>query len=356
MRPFDAVAMPYPTAPPSDPAEAATIVIPLPEEWPSDPTSWDPTSWELAPPELASSELASSGLESADLASSEPPPSELASSEPSSEWPTEIIFAAPVDRASDRDVAAETTTTAKSNTNNATTETAKPNAPAKTTKVISATAALGAVVTGGLVASQFDETEALADAANGTVDASGTAEASMFATALAAPGDSAVLNAPDDGMRLRQIEELHKGDMLAREATAIHATSARESARDKARDAYVLRGGGNLDDWIRVALRKLGMDQSMAPGVKRIILEESRGNPRAINTWDSNALAGRPSQGLMQVIPTTYMRYVLPELAGRPITDPVANITAGIRYMLSHYGYLTLQQGGRYTGGYYVGY
>jgi SLT domain-containing protein len=58
----------------------------------------------------------------------------------------------------------------------------------------------------------------------------------------------------------------------------------------------------------------------------------------------------------MQVIPSTYFRYVLPELAGRPITDPVANITAGIRYMLANYGYLTLRQGGRYSRGAYVGY
>ncbi|HEY1968432.1 MAG TPA: transglycosylase SLT domain-containing protein [Pseudonocardia sp.] len=225
-------------------------------------------------------------------------------------------------------------------------------------------AVLAAVVTGGLVASQIGAT-GLAGAAHGAPDTSlfaagaeslslrpAGSEAPLTEPSEAHPGASpAVLlatNAPDAALHQQDIEELHKADDLALRASSMHAAAAHE--------AYILRGGGNLDDWITVALRKLGMDQSNAPGVKRIILEESRGNPRAVNLWDSNAMAGRPSQGLMQVIPSTYFRYVLPELAGRPITDPVANITAGIRYMLANYGYLTLRQGGRYSRGAYVGY
>ena len=86
-------------------------------------------------------------------------------------------------------------------------------------------------------------------------------------------------------------------------------------------------------------------------------MAESGGNPRAINNWDSNARRGTPSQGLMQTIPTTYKHYVHPELKNRPITDPVANITAGIRYMIDNYGMKTLQAGGRTnSAGNYVGY
>jgi SLT domain-containing protein len=59
----------------------------------------------------------------------------------------------------------------------------------------------------------------------------------------------------------------------------------------------------------------------------------------------------------MQVIPSTFRAYVHPSLAGRAITDPVANITAGVRYMVDNYGLDTLEAGGRSTNsGSYVGY
>ena len=84
---------------------------------------------------------------------------------------------------------------------------------------------------------------------------------------------------------------------------------------------------------------------------------ESGGNPHAINTWDSNALRGTPSRGLMQTIPSTFHAYVHPEMRGRSITDPVANITAGVRYMIDRYGAETVARGGRTDGaGGYLGY
>jgi SLT domain-containing protein len=59
----------------------------------------------------------------------------------------------------------------------------------------------------------------------------------------------------------------------------------------------------------------------------------------------------------MQTIPSTFRTYVHPELADRPITDPVANITAGVRYMIDRYGMETVAAGGRSDGlGSYVGY
>jgi SLT domain-containing protein len=99
------------------------------------------------------------------------------------------------------------------------------------------------------------------------------------------------------------------------------------------------------------------MPQSVAPGIKKIILAESGGNPHAVNTWDINAVRGTPSRGLMQTIPSTFRAYVHPQLAGRPITDPVANITAGVRYMVDRYGMKTVVAGGRSNGaGGYLGY
>jgi soluble lytic murein transglycosylase-like protein len=238
---------------------------------------------------------------------------------------------------------------------------------AKGNTVVSATAALGAVVTGGLLASQSTGIAALADAAKaGPADTTTMAAASVTPLQLQpaghesplSPSDLADTNAVtailpiagarDASMDQRDVDSLHKGEELAQQASATHATAVRE--------ANILNGGGGLDDWISVALSKLDLDQSLARGVKAVIMKESRGNPHAVNRWDSNAMAGRPSQGLMQVIPSTFRSYVLPELAGRPITDPVANITAGIRYMIANYGVGTLKSGGRYSGGSYVGY
>jgi len=227
--------------------------------------------------------------------------------------------------------------------------------------VVSATAALGAVVTGGFMAGTPNTPGATADAAEAILPPTNLAAAtqplhvqrassgsldlgSVTATLLpvAVPGDrSASVDKQD-------VEALHKGEALAAEAATLHALAAKEAA--------VLAGGGGLNDWIAVALDKLNLPQTLAGGVKQIIMAESRGNPHAVNRSDSNAAAGRPSQGLMQVIPSTFRAYVLPELAGRPITDPVANITAGVRYMIANYGLGTLRAGGRYVSGQYVGY
>lgn len=236
--------------------------------------------------------------------------------------------------------------------------------------MVSATAALGAVVTGGLMAAQPAAMNAFADAAE-----SGTPQHTQLASAaqdlaINPVNDGAAITAVDfmdtspastalipavvptereSSVDKRDVEALHKGEKLGLEAAALHAAAVKE--------AKILAGGGGLDDWINVALNKLGLDQSLSNGLKRIIMSESRGNPHAINRTDSNAMAGRPSQGLMQTIPSTFRAYVLPELANRPITDPVANITAGVRYMIANYGVGTLRAGGRSgSGGGYLGY
>ncbi|GAA1311679.1 transglycosylase SLT domain-containing protein [Pseudonocardia xinjiangensis] len=152
-----------------------------------------------------------------------------------------------------------------------------------------------------------------------------------------------------------QLARLDKAASLAAELAELHAKQAREQAENDRIDALIKRGG--LDGWIAEALQIMDLPQSYASGLKKIIMSESGGNPRAINTWDSNARRGTPSQGLMQTIPSTFRAYVHPSLAGRSITDPVANITAGVRYMIAQYGVSTLKAGGRSnSSGDYVGY
>jgi SLT domain-containing protein len=92
-------------------------------------------------------------------------------------------------------------------------------------------------------------------------------------------------------------------------------------------------------------------------GLNLIISHESSGNPNAINKTDSNAAAGHPSQGLMQLIPSTFQTYALPGYNSN-IDDPVSNIVAGIRYIQAKYGGIGGVPGvkGVASGSGYVGY
>jgi Transglycosylase SLT domain len=116
-----------------------------------------------------------------------------------------------------------------------------------------------------------------------------------------------------------------------------------------------------VESWITQAFKVLEADGVPAgelneAGVLLIIEHESSGNPNAINNWDSNAKAGDPSRGLMQVIGTTFNEY---KLSGHDnIYSPVDNIIAGVRYALSRYGSIQNVPGVKSVdrGGSYVGY
>ena len=152
-----------------------------------------------------------------------------------------------------------------------------------------------------------------------------------------------------------QLAQLDKGFEIATEIAELHAKQQAEQAEQAKIDALIAAGG--LDGWIAEALDVMDLPLSLAPAIKKIILKESNGNPKAINRWDSNAQRGTPSQGLMQTIPSTFRKFVHPSLAHLAITHPVANITAGVRYMIDRYGMETVAAGGRSDGlGSYVGY
>ncbi|MEV5240737.1 transglycosylase SLT domain-containing protein [Streptomyces cinnamoneus] len=95
----------------------------------------------------------------------------------------------------------------------------------------------------------------------------------------------------------------------------------------------------NLDGWIKESLDILhakGVPASYE-GIKRNIMRESTGNPRAINDWDINAVNGVPSKGLLQIIDPTFKAYHV-EGTSWDIYDPVANITASCNYAADKYG------------------
>ncbi|WP_055534877.1 transglycosylase SLT domain-containing protein [Streptomyces graminilatus] len=95
----------------------------------------------------------------------------------------------------------------------------------------------------------------------------------------------------------------------------------------------------NLDGWIRESLDIMAQNgiPGTYDGIYRNIMRESSGNPNAINNWDSNAAAGTPSKGLLQVIDPTFAAYHVPGTSWDPY-DPIANITAACNYAAARYG------------------
>ena len=119
-------------------------------------------------------------------------------------------------------------------------------------------------------------------------------------------------------------------------------------------------GGGALTpavrDWFNKAVAVTGVGMSWAPDLETIGQHESSFNPSAINLSDSNAAAGDPSKGIMQLISTTFSEYHQPGTSPN-IFEPVANIAAGINYIKGRYGnpgdvpgIISLAQGGKYVG------
>ncbi|MDW4908321.1 transglycosylase SLT domain-containing protein [Streptomyces sp. ADMS] len=95
----------------------------------------------------------------------------------------------------------------------------------------------------------------------------------------------------------------------------------------------------NLDGWIHESLDIMAQNgiPGTYDGIYRNIIRESSGNPYAINNWDSNAAAGTPSKGLLQVIDPTFAAYHVAGTSYDPY-DPIANITAACNYAAARYG------------------
>ncbi|RSS70758.1 transglycosylase SLT domain-containing protein [Streptomyces sp. WAC06614] len=129
-----------------------------------------------------------------------------------------------------------------------------------------------------------------------------------------------------------------KADAKAKaEAAAKKEREEKEAASRSAARTPVF--ANNLDGWIKEALfimKREGIPGTYA-GIKRNIMRESSGNPRAINNWDINAQNGIPSKGLLQVIYPTFKAY---HVEGTKFDqyDPVANIVAACNYAADRYG------------------
>lgn len=113
--------------------------------------------------------------------------------------------------------------------------------------------------------------------------------------------------------------------------------------------------GSAVGRWLSTVLQALaivGQPAGLASTTLARLAKESGGNPNAINLWDSNALAGTPSKGLMQVIDPTFAAYRDPSLPNN-VWDPLANIVASMRYAVGRYG--SLASAYNRPGGYAAG-
>jgi Transglycosylase SLT domain len=109
---------------------------------------------------------------------------------------------------------------------------------------------------------------------------------------------------------------------------------------------------GDVESWrplVVRALKMLHLPLAWADITLTRMAQESGGNPRAVNLWDSNAQRGDPSKGLMQVIGSTFAAF-RDTRAADDVYDPLANLLASMRYAMHRYHSLPAAYGR--AGGY----
>ena len=84
------------------------------------------------------------------------------------------------------------------------------------------------------------------------------------------------------------------------------------------------------------ALARVGAPASLVDKMLRRLDQESGGDPRAINLWDSNAKKGTPSKGLLQTIDSTFQRWRDKALPN-DVYHPLANMVASLNYAKGTY-------------------
>ncbi len=125
------------------------------------------------------------------------------------------------------------------------------------------------------------------------------------------------------------------------------AQAAIKAAQAVAASGFLGPGSGNYAADIQAVLKAMGLPLSLTANWLSQIQTESGGNLRAVNLTDSNAQAGHPSVGLLQLIPGTFAAYAGPYRNTPPLVnfgggqvseDPMAQIYAAIHYAAARYG------------------
>jgi hypothetical protein len=176
---------------------------------------------------------------------------------------------------------------------------------------------------------------AAADAAAAKKKAADAAAAKKKAAA-----DAAAKKKAADAAAKRKQEEQAANRSNERKALAAQEKAATKApAPAPAPAPAAVTYSNDLDGWIKESLSVMAAHNipGSYDGIYRNIMRESSGNPQAINLTDSNAMAGIPSKGLLQVIDPTFAAYHV-EGTSMDIYDPVANITAACNYAAANYG------------------
>ncbi|WLQ44589.1 transglycosylase SLT domain-containing protein [Streptomyces laculatispora] len=169
-----------------------------------------------------------------------------------------------------------------------------------------------------------------------TIGAKSSAVAPKAAPAAESKAKPATESKPtaDASQSSDRAEGAGRADRSQRTATPLAEETA-ATAPARAATAYT----DDLDGWIKESLAVMAQNgiPGSYDGIYRNVIRESSGNPQIVNNWDSNAAAGTPSKGLLQVIQPTFEAY---HVAGTSmdILDPVANITAACNYAAATYG------------------
>jgi len=145
-------------------------------------------------------------------------------------------------------------------------------------------------------------------------------------------------------------------DQSSTGSTASNDSATTSSSNSDSSSSSSTTYADNLDGWINQAISILNAHGYSVSynAIYQTAMNESSGNPSAENGWDSNAAAGTPSIGLMQMIQPTFDAYALPGY--NDIYNPVDNIIAAVIYAQATYGGLDNVVAARCDGSCWYGY
>ena len=113
--------------------------------------------------------------------------------------------------------------------------------------------------------------------------------------------------------------------------------------------------GGNVDSWLKQAMKITNTSMEYFSALKQVVMGESGGDPKSINEYDSNWKAGHPSKGIAQMIDETFKTHMLKGYGD--IWNPIDNLVSSIRYQVDRYGSIantpgvkSIRNGGKYVG------
>ncbi len=193
----------------------------------------------------------------------------------------------------------------------------------------------------GSSVSGSDSSDASSSSSDSGSDSSSSSSASSSSSSSSSDSSSA---SSDTGSS--------SSDSSSSSSSSDSSSSSSDSSSSSSSSGYA----DDLDGWINQAISILSANGYSVSynAIYETAMNESSGDPNAENGWDSNAAAGTPSIGLMQVIQPTFDAYALSGYDD--IWNPVDNIIAAAIYAQATYGGLDNVVAARCGGSCWYGY